>query len=251
MRAGCLVAAVAGSDSRRPRRGDVRAARDAAAALKVDRFDRDRAFADLRHQVELGPRPAGSPRRAQLARWLRDRLPHGRIESVPGGYENVVGRSPAAASRSSLAAHYDTKDLPGFVGANDGAGGTAAVLEIARALRRAKRPAGAPPIRFVLFDGEESPDDNEDFYSTGPARLAAVRAPPRRRDPRADPARLRRREGRDADPARGELAPRAVGAPARRGAQGRGAGARSRTRCRARSPTTTRRSSAAACRRST
>ena len=66
-----------------------------------------------------------------------------------------------------VAAHYDTKDLPGFVGANDGAGGTAAVLEIARVLRRAKRPEGAPPIRFVLFDGEESPDDSKDFYSSG------------------------------------------------------------------------------------
>jgi glutaminyl-peptide cyclotransferase len=63
-----------------------------------------------------------------------------------------------------VAAHYDTKDLPGFVGANDGAGGTAGVLEIARALRNVK---GLPPIRFVLFDGEESPDDSADFYSTG------------------------------------------------------------------------------------
>jgi hypothetical protein len=27
----------------------------AQAGLHVDRFDRDRAFADLRHQVELGP----------------------------------------------------------------------------------------------------------------------------------------------------------------------------------------------------
>ena len=26
---------------------------------------------------------------------------------------------------------------------------------------------GLPPIRFVLFDGEESPDDNADFYTTG------------------------------------------------------------------------------------
>ena len=34
-----------------------------------------------------------------------------------------------------LAAHYDKKDTPaGVVGANDGAGGTALVLEAARAL---------------------------------------------------------------------------------------------------------------------
>jgi glutaminyl-peptide cyclotransferase len=63
-----------------------------------------------------------------------------------------------------LAAHYDTKNLQGFVGANDGAGGAAAVLEIARALGAVK---GLPPLRFVLFDGEESPDDSKDFYSSG------------------------------------------------------------------------------------
>jgi Zn-dependent M28 family amino/carboxypeptidase len=96
---------------------------------------------------------------------LRARLPHGRIERMPGGYENVVGRlGPRHGKAIVVAAHYDTKDLPGFVGANDGAGGTAAVLEIARALRGAH---GLPRIRFVLFDGEESPDDSADFYTTG------------------------------------------------------------------------------------
>jgi len=138
----------------------------AEAGLHVDRFNRDRAFADLRHQVELGPRPAKSPAARKLARWLKGQLPHGRIEKVRGGYENVVGRIGASRGKPIvLAAHYDTKDQPGFVGANDGAGGTAGVLEIARALRNVK---GLPPIRFVLFDGEESPDDNADFYTTGP-----------------------------------------------------------------------------------
>ena len=65
-----------------------------------------------------------------------------------------------------VAAHYDTKNIPGFVGANDGAGGTAAVLEIARVMRRMDRPASAPPLRFVFFDGEEAPDDDRDFYAT-------------------------------------------------------------------------------------
>jgi glutaminyl-peptide cyclotransferase len=137
----------------------------AAAALKADRFDRDRAFADLRHQVELGPRPAGSEASRQLAEWLKDRLPRGRLEPLPGGLQNVVGSIPGRGKPILVAAHYDTKDIPDFVGANDGAAGTAAVLEIARALRKKKRPADAPPIRFVLFDGEENPDDDEDFYA--------------------------------------------------------------------------------------
>jgi glutaminyl-peptide cyclotransferase len=139
----------------------------ASAALKTDRFNRDRAFADLRYQVELGPRPAGSETSKQLAEWLRDRLPNGRLQSLPGGLQNVVGTIPGRGKAILVAAHYDTKDIPDFVGANDGAGGTAAVLEIARAMEQARRPADAPPIRFVLFDGEESPDDSKDFYSTG------------------------------------------------------------------------------------
>ena len=139
----------------------------AQAGLHVDRFDRDRAFADLRHQVELGPRPAKSPAARKLARWLKGQLPHGRIEKVRGGYENVVGRLGARRGKPIvLAAHYDTKDQPGFVGANDGAGGTAAVLEISRALRKLERPKGAPEIRFVFFDGEEATDDSKPFEAT-------------------------------------------------------------------------------------
>jgi glutaminyl-peptide cyclotransferase len=156
---GLVVAAVTGAFD-----GDEPAA---SAALKADRFNRDRAFADLRYQVELGPRPAGSETSRQLAEWLRERLPRGRIEPLPGGLQNVVGSIPGRGKAILVAAHYDTKDIPGFVGANDGAGGTAAVLEIARAMQKAKRPAGSPPIRFVLFDGEESPDDSKDFYATG------------------------------------------------------------------------------------
>jgi glutaminyl-peptide cyclotransferase len=141
-------------------------AEPAAARLKTDRFDADRAFGDLRSQVERGPRPAGSDAARELAAWLADRLPRGRIESAPGGLQNVVGELPGRGKAILVAAHYDTKDIPDFVGANDGAGGTAAVLEIARALRRSW-PRSAPPIRFVLFDGEESPDDSQPFYTSG------------------------------------------------------------------------------------
>jgi len=145
------------------------AAATAPARTTVDRFDSARAWKHLRHQVELGPRPAGSPALAELAAYARERLPRGRYESVPGhpGLRNVVGRIRGRKPAVVLAAHYDTKDLPGFVGANDGAGGTAAVLEIARALRRMKRPRGAPEIRFVLFDGEEATDDSRPFLETG------------------------------------------------------------------------------------
>ena len=140
----------------------------AATATRADRFDSARAWKHLSYQVGLGPRPAGSPELAKLAGYLRARLPRGHYETVPGhpGLRNVIGRIRGSKPAVVLAAHYDTKNLPGFVGANDGAGGTAAVLEIARALRRLKRPRGAPEIRFAFFDGEEATDDSRPFEAT-------------------------------------------------------------------------------------
>ena len=133
----------------------------------VDRFDERRAFAFLRWQVSLGPRPAGSPASRRLAERLRSQLPGGRFQPVPGGLRNVIGVVRGRQPRRVVVvgAHYDTKDLPRFVGANDGASGTAVVLELARSLRpRALRPT----IVFVLFDGEEAPRGRDaDFEAAG------------------------------------------------------------------------------------
>jgi Zn-dependent M28 family amino/carboxypeptidase len=134
------------------------------ARLEADRFDSAAAWRLLEYQVGLGPRPAGSEQSLRLARRLRRLLPRGRFEPVPGGLRNVVGtvrgREPGYIV---VGAHYDTKDIPGFVGANDGAGGTAALIEVARALRSERRPRNAREIRFVLFDGEEEPPGSTDF----------------------------------------------------------------------------------------
>src|SRR4051812_22612248 len=128
-----------------------------APVARAAGFDGGRAWAELRREVEMGPRPAGSATLRRLAVRLRAALPNGRFEPLGPqhpGLRNVVGSLPGAKPALAVAAHYDTKLLPGFVGANDGAGGTAAVVELARVLS-GSRPAGAPEIRFVLFDGEE------------------------------------------------------------------------------------------------
>ena len=137
-----------------------------AAAHRPDRFDGDRAFALVREQVAYGPRPAGSAASRRLALRLRRLLPGGRFEAVPGGLRNVVGVLPGRRPAIVLGAHYDTEaTVPRHVGANDGAAGTAAVVEAARALHRVRRSRGAPELRFVLFDGEEEPPGSrpEDF----------------------------------------------------------------------------------------
>ena len=124
----------------------------------VDRFDSAAAWRLLEDQVELGPRPAGSEASRQLAERLRRLLPEGRFQSVPGGLRNVIGtvrgREPGYIV---VGAHYDTKDIDGFVGANDGASGTAVVIELARTVKRPRHT-----IHFVLFDGEESPRGVDD-----------------------------------------------------------------------------------------
>jgi glutaminyl-peptide cyclotransferase len=141
---------------------------------RVDRFDAERAWRLVERQVAVGQRPAGSPQLRALAVGLRPLLPNGRFEPIPGepGLRNVVGTLDGREPGIVLGAHYDTLVEPkGFVGANNGAAGTAVVIEAARALRRLPRSAGAREVRFVLFDGEEPeaglPEESVDFYNEG------------------------------------------------------------------------------------
>jgi glutaminyl-peptide cyclotransferase len=135
------------------------AASELAPLATTHRFDGARAFALLREQVRVyGWRPAGSKSLRRLAVRLRALLPNGHFEAIPGhkGLRNVVGSLPGAGKPIVVGAHYDVEVHPkGFVGANDGAAGTAAVVTLARALARAPRSSNDRALRFVLFDGEE------------------------------------------------------------------------------------------------
>ena len=139
--------------------GDSRSDRAPAVAPPVpkptaDHFDAPRAFALIRRELGYGQRPAGSPQLRRLAEVLRRELPNGHFEPVPGhpGLRNVVGTIPGGAPAIVVGAHYDSEYHPkGFVGANDSAAATAAVVELARDLRS----TSGREVRFVLFDGEE------------------------------------------------------------------------------------------------
>ena len=119
-------------------------------------FDTRAAMNLVRMQVRFGPRPAGSHASRRLARRLRAALPNGRFQRVPGGLTNVlgsvVGRNPRRVV--VVGAHYDTKGIPGYLGAVDGASGTAVAVQIAHSIRPREL---LPTVVFVLFDGEESP----------------------------------------------------------------------------------------------
>ena len=130
-------------------------------------FDAARAFADLKAQVRLGPRPSRSPAQREAADLIAKGLADAGATEITTQHpwENVLGTIPGSGEGTVVVgAHYDTKDaIPGFVGANDGASGVAVMLELARSL---PKPMPGPSIQFVAFDAEEARGDR-DFLEDG------------------------------------------------------------------------------------
>ena len=119
-------------------------------------FDAQRAFDDLRAQVRIGPRPEGSAASRREVELIARRLRRAGLRKVlvQRPFLNVVARIPGRQPGTVVVgAHHDTKDIPGFVGANDGASGVAVLLELARDL---PRPLPGPSIDLAFFDAEES-----------------------------------------------------------------------------------------------
>jgi glutaminyl-peptide cyclotransferase len=138
------------------------------------RFDAARAWSLIKLQLEYGQRPAGSPQLRRLAGRLKARMTRGRYEAIPGEprLRNVVGSLPGRKPGIVIGAHYDTLVKPkGFVGANNGAAGSAIVVQLSRDLAHVPRPANARAVTFVLFDGEEPaaglPEDDPNFATDG------------------------------------------------------------------------------------
>ena len=138
---------------------------DSGGPAAPDGFDEERAFEDLRAQVEIGPRPAGSEGGREVVALIASRLREAGAEDVQvqRPWRNVVatipGREPGVVV---VGAHHDTKDDVGlgFEGANDGASGVAVVLELARVLA-SEAPLDGPAIQLALFDAEEARGDRE------------------------------------------------------------------------------------------
>ena len=139
-------------------------------------FSGERAFAEVRTQVQFGPRPAGSAELERARDHLRATLRRSGwhvedqafTESTPRGpirFVNLIARHPGAEGgghpssarpQAIVCSHYDTKRFSTitFVGANDAASSTGALLELARVL--ALDPDLASRIELVFFDGEEA-----------------------------------------------------------------------------------------------
>lgn len=152
---------------------------DPPAAVERSAFDGARAFKHLERQVSFGPRPAGSPALAETRKYIVEELksygltvreeaftattPKGKVDMV-----NVIGELPGISPDVLVvSSHYDTKLMKDFVGANDGASSTAALLEIARVVADgAKTTKPELTLQFVFFDGEEAVVEWTDTDST-------------------------------------------------------------------------------------
>ncbi|MFM9059611.1 MAG: M28 family peptidase [Planctomycetaceae bacterium] len=168
--------------------GAVIAALAAAPAPGADDgFSGARAMKHLEALCALGPRPSGSAamqRQRELlaahfrkagatvegqAFQVRDRRTGAAVHM-----ENlIVTWHPDRRERVLLGAHYDTRPFPDrdpvdprgtFVGANDGASGTALLMELARFMPALEGPAG---VDFLLFDAEEYVFGVADPYCLG------------------------------------------------------------------------------------
>ena len=148
-------------------------------------FDADRAFQDLERQVAFGPRIPGSAGHAQQLEWLETELRTladtvflDPFEHVTGeGHElaltNVIARfGPADGSRLLLLTHWDTRPKADqsseaadreepVPGANDGASGTAILLELARMFNEQPPPGG---VELLFTDGEDYGPSTEDMF---------------------------------------------------------------------------------------
>jgi len=182
--AACLGLAVApGVTTMSPRSGltSLQAAQAAADAARqpspqAGAFDSARAWDHLRRQVAFGPRPAGSAALNECRRYILDQLKSAGIAATqqafvaktPAGeisMANVVATIPGRRpERIILASHFDTKRATAFrfVGANDGASSTAALLELGRVLKAGQREL---TIELLFLDGEEAV--NWDWGVTG------------------------------------------------------------------------------------
>ncbi len=155
--------------------------------VRVERpaFDADRAFQDLERQVAFGPRIPGSPGHSRQLEWLETELRAladtvflDPFEHVTGaGHEleltNVIARfGPADGSRLLLLTHWDTRpkadqgrdaaerEQP-VPGANDGASGTAILLELARMFNEQPPPGG---VELLFSDGEDYGPPTDDMF---------------------------------------------------------------------------------------
>lgn len=132
-------------------------------------FDSSRAYADVQTQVSFGERTPGSAGHARVREWMRTELEAAgwtvevhETERLGHPIYNLIAKRGDEEPEIILGAHYDTRFFADedpdesrrnepVPGANDGASGVAALLELARTL-----PNDTVPLWLVFFDAEDN-----------------------------------------------------------------------------------------------
>lgn len=113
----------------------------------------------------LGPRPSGSRAYAEQLIYLRRHLENAGWTvcerpfkltdgSTMTNLHACFGKTEGTQRPLIITCHIDTKRLPAFIGADDGASAAALMVELARVL--ALTPRQAQKVELIFFDGEES-----------------------------------------------------------------------------------------------
>jgi Zn-dependent M28 family amino/carboxypeptidase len=141
-----------------------------ACQPQSQKFDGQRAFADLEKQVSFGPRIPGSEAHSQTVDYIREVLEENNWQAevqettmMNQPVRNVVGKRGEGTPWIILGAHYDSrlkadrdpdpqKGEQPVPGANDGASGVAVLLELARVIP--KNLSGQ--VWLVFFDVEDN-----------------------------------------------------------------------------------------------
>ena len=157
----------------------------AAPASNAPAFSDTAAFEHVKTQVAFGPRMPGSPGHAKQLAWmtqfLKERADTLAVQSfsvtTSKGKKleltNLFARfNPTASDRVLLITHWDTrptadqesdstkKNTP-ILGADDGASGTAVLMQIAEILKKNKAPIG---VDLLFVDGEDWGPEGTDMY---------------------------------------------------------------------------------------
>jgi hypothetical protein len=138
-----------------------------------------KAYLHTKNILEFGPRPIESEGHKKAQAYItahleefgwkvsrqsfRTMTPYGKRSFV-----NLVARRNDAAESPNivLAAHYESKLLDGFLGADDAASCVGAMLEIAEYLPN-HEPAIARQMELVFFDGEEAITPSIEYLKDG------------------------------------------------------------------------------------
>ena len=154
-----------------------------ATATAAD-FSGASALEFTRKAVAFGPRPPGSPANQKLQAYIESqvKLLHCQISydaftaqtpSGPVPMRNIIAKFSGPSARAIvITGHFDTKPMPGFLGANDGGSSTGFLLELARVVNTMIH---ADDIYLVFFDGEEAFGEWSDTNGTYGSRHLANR----------------------------------------------------------------------------